>query len=157
VQAGELTVKAIGTSFTVRRVPGKAVQVVVREGVVEVLHASSAQPLRVVQNQLVELAPRAVAAGRAPVQRTITPQRVARELSWREGLLSFEGATLAQAAAEFEHYSDLRIVIVEPELASKTITGLFAANNPAGFARAAAAVFGAQVNEHAGELRISRH
>jgi transmembrane sensor len=150
-------VKAIGTSFTVRRVPGKAVQVVVREGVVEVLHASSAQPLRVVQNQLVELAPRAVAAGRAPVQRTITPQRVARELSWREGLLSFEGATLAQAAAEFEHYSDLRIVIVEPELASKTITGLFAANNPAGFARAAAAVFGAQVNEHAGELRISRH
>ncbi|TDP72258.1 FecR family protein [Roseateles toxinivorans] len=157
VRAGELTIKAVGTSFTVRRMSGSAVQVVVREGVVEVVHAHALRPLRAMQNQLVELSPRTEAPGQSLVQRTITPQRVARELSWREGLISFEGVTLAKAAAEFERYSDIRIVVVEPELANKTITGLFAANNPAGFARAAAAVVDAHVSEHAGELRISRN
>lgn len=156
VRAGELTVRAVGTSFTVRRLPGQAAQVVVREGVVEVIHASAQKPLRTVQNQLVELGPRAAVPGRALVQQSITPQRVARSLSWREGLISFEGVTLGQAAAEFDRYSDVRIVIVEPELANKTITGLFAVNNPVGFASAIAAAVGAQMSEHGNELRVSR-
>lgn len=157
VQAGELTVKAIGTSFTVRRMPGHAVQVTVREGVVEILHPSATRPLRAAHNQLVTLSAESGAASRVLVKQSVSAQQVARTLLWREGLVAFEGSTLAQAAAEFERYSDGRIIVVEPELAGQSITGLFAINNPAGFARAAAAAVGARVTEHGSELRISRH
>ena len=156
VQAGELTVKAIGTSFTVRRLPGQAVQVAVREGVVEIVHPSATRPLRAAHNQLVTLSAESGAASRVLVKQSVSAQQVARTLLWREGLVAFEGSTLAQAAAEFERYSDLRIIVVEPELAGQSITGLFAINNPAGFARAAASAVGARVTEHGSELRISR-
>ncbi len=156
VQAGELTVKAIGTSFTVRRLPGQAVQVAVREGVVEIVHPSATRPLRAAHNQLVTLSAESGAARRVLVKQSVSAQQVARTLLWREGLVAFEGSTLAQAAAEFERYSDVRIIVVEPELAGQSITGLFAVNNPVGFARAAASAVGARVTEHGSELRISR-
>lgn len=157
VRAGELTVKAVGTSFTVRRMPGEAVQVLVREGVVEIVHPSAKQALRAAQNQRVDLTPQQEAnSARMLVRRTVSAEQVSRALSWREGSIAFEGVTLAQAAAEFDRYSDTRIIVVEPELAAKTITGLFAFNNPASFARAAAAAVGAQVTEQGNELRISR-
>jgi transmembrane sensor len=156
VQAGELTIKAIGTSFTVRRMPGQAVQVAVREGVVDILHPSAARPLRAVHNQVVTLSAESGAARRVLVKRSVTALQVERTLLWREGLVAFEGSTLAQAAMEFERYSDVRVIVVEPELAGQSITGLFAVNNPAGFARAAASAVGARVTEHGNELRISR-
>jgi transmembrane sensor len=90
------------------------------------------------------------------VKRSVTALQVERTLLWREGLVAFEGSTLAQAAMEFERYSDVRVIVVEPELAGQSITGLFAVNNPAGFARAAASAVGARVTEHGNELRISR-
>ena len=157
VRAGELTVKAVGTSFMVRRMPGEAVQVLVREGVVEIVHPSARQVLRAAQNQRVDLTPHEEGhRGRMLVRRTVSAEQVSRALSWREGSIAFEGMTLAQAAAEFERYGDARIIVVEPELAAETITGLFAINDPAGFARAAAAAVGAQVTEQGKELRISR-
>ncbi len=156
VRAGDVTVRAVGTSFTVRRMPGAAVRVVVREGVVEVFGDDASAPLRAVHNQVAELPPRVGTTPRSWVQRPIETVQLERALAWREGLLSFEGVSLAEAAAEFERYSDIRIVVVEPELARKTITGLFAANNPRGFAQAAAVVLDARVSVRSNEIRVSK-
>ncbi|MDE1146416.1 MAG: FecR domain-containing protein [Azospirillaceae bacterium] len=60
-----------------------------------------------------------------------------RILMWREGLLSFEGVTLAEAAAEFARYSRQKI-IPKGAVARERISGLFAATDPAGFAHAVA-------------------
>ena len=163
VRAGDTTVRAVGTSFSVRHLPGAPVRVLVRSGVVEVTREGSDQALRTTGQQLLEqtavaaASPDRTALAAAPfVGRGLDEREVTRQLAWREGLLSFEGVPLSEAAAEFERYSDLRIVIVQPELSRARITGLFAANNPRGFASAAALTLNARVTEHGRELRLSR-
>ena len=74
------------------------------------------------------------------------PKDVAmRALLWREGKLFFEGVTLAAAAAEFARYSYRHIVIRNPSLAAARVSGLFAANDPEGFAKAVAVSLDAHV------------
>jgi len=76
---------------------------------------------------------------------TVADETLARALAWREGQLAFEGESLAEAAAEFARYSPRRLLITDPELAGRHISGLFAATDPDGFARAAALSLGAHV------------
>jgi len=58
---------------------------------------------------------------------------VSRETAWRIGRIAFEGETLSRAAGEFARYSEIRIVIDDPLIGAKTITGLFVSNDPIGF------------------------
>jgi transmembrane sensor len=136
VTAADTQVRALGTSFSVRRMPGGTVKVLVREGVVEITRdqASSSQaPVRAVANVKVIVPPQ------APQQVTELPSaEVARDLVWREGVISLDGVSLQQAADEFARYSDLHITFASPAIANRKVTGLFAANDPAGFARAVA-------------------
>lgn len=156
VFAGDTLVRAVGTSFTVRRLGDAPVQVLVREGVVEVgrrAGAATAQPVRVNTNT------RAVASsssGAAIMAAPVAPAVIGRELAWREGRIAFEGETLGQAAAQFSRYSETRIVINDPAIAAEEITGLFQANDPVGFAQAIAASFELRAEVGAGEVRLSR-
>jgi transmembrane sensor len=85
----------------------------------------------------------------------IAPEDMRRELAWREGRIALEGETLAHAATVFARYSEIRIV-VDPAVRNEEITGLFAANDPVSFARAAAASLDLQAQVGQGEVRISR-
>ncbi|MBB4632946.1 transmembrane sensor [Sphingosinicella soli] len=146
VIAGNMTIRAIGTSFTVRRLPDRSVQVLVREGVVELRPGSggSKPGTRIAANT------RAVAVSDAPIRvADLPPAEVSRALAWREGMLSFEDETLADAAAEFARYSDWRISFADPALGGETITGLYSASNPRGFARAVALSLNLEVRETA--------
>jgi transmembrane sensor len=69
--------------------------------------------------------------------RDLQPGIFERSLMWREGMLSFEGVTLADAIAEFARYSRQKILI-RGALAHERVSGLFAAADPAAFARAVA-------------------
>lgn len=69
--------------------------------------------------------------------RDIPPDAVERSLMWREGLLSFEGETLAEAIGEFARYSRQKIVL-QGTVARERVSGLFSATDPAGFSRAIA-------------------
>jgi transmembrane sensor len=69
--------------------------------------------------------------------RELSPAVFERSLMWREGMLSFEGVTLADAIAEFARYSRQQIFI-RGTLANEHVSGLFAASDPATFARAIA-------------------
>lgn len=153
VEAADTHVRAVGTSFVVRRLPQKPVQVVVCEGVVEVNRdtVKFTPPVRVAANT------RAVAARDGEIEAaTLTPAEVRRELVWREGFLSFEDEPLEQAVAEFARYSDTPIVIDDPAVAHETVTGLFRANNPAGFARAVADALDLKADISGQEVRLSR-
>ena len=68
-----------------------------------------------------------------------------RELAWRDGQLAFHDDTLASAAAAFARYSRQPIVIRDPALESESVSGLFAANDPAGFSQAIGLAFGVAV------------
>ncbi|WP_040844154.1 FecR family protein [Nitrospirillum viridazoti] len=102
--------------------------------------AGATNGTHVTANQEAEVRIGLNAAGVEEVQvslRDVAPGALGRSLMWREGLLSFEGVTLAEAAAEFARYSVQKIV-VKGALAHERISGLFAATDPAGFARAIA-------------------
>lgn len=63
---------------------------------------------------------------------------IERALAWRDKRIAFQNETLRAAAAEFARFSDTRIEIADPAVAALRITGLFQADDPAAFARAAA-------------------
>jgi transmembrane sensor len=136
VEAGETRVRAVGTSFSVRRMLDGSIQVLVREGVVEVTREGGggvSAPVRAVANTKLISHP-----GDPTQSQVLANADVARELGWREGRVSFDGVSLQQAADEFARYNDTRITFATPAIAHRKVTGLFAANDPVGFARAVA-------------------
>lgn len=150
VSAGLAQVRAVGTSFTVSHLPAAPVEVMVREGVVEVGDAASTKPavLRLGASEKATVSPTAI------VGRALSGAELRRRLSWRDGQLSFEGETLGEAAAEYARYSDVRIVIDDPSLRGRAIVGLFQTNDPVGFAKAVGTAFNARVEVGEGEVRI---
>ena len=77
--------------------------------------------------------------------RELTPAVFERSLMWREGMLSFEGVTLADAIAEFARYSRQQIFI-RGTLANEHVSGLFAASDPVTFAHAIAISLKAKIS-----------
>lgn len=151
VAAGDTSVKVVGTSFTVRRLDAAPVQVLVREGIVEV-SKMRARPVRLVANMLAE----APADDSVIAARPVAVAQLNRALAWQKGQIVFEGETLAQAAEEFARYSDTRIVIEDPALAREEIAGLFKATDPVGFAQTIALSLNAHASIGEGEVRLAR-
>jgi transmembrane sensor len=154
VAAGDTHVRVVGTAFTVRHLDTRPVQVLVREGIVEVSRpATEARPLRITANSMAE----ATGEGDAVlVARPIPVAQLHRQMAWQNGQIAFEGETLAQAAAEFSRYSDTRIVVDDPALAREEIAGLFKATDPVGFAKTIALSLNARASIGEGEVRLTR-
>ena len=159
VVAGSTEARVVGTSFAVRVLPGKAVQILVREGVVDVARTDQpAHPARrLTANMRAVSATQAPDAISAPVAVISMPEdAMQRALAWRDGRVAFEGETLQQAATEFARYSDTRIVIDDPQLARQEIAGLYQTNDPVGFARIVAASLRAEAKIADGEVHIRK-
>jgi transmembrane sensor len=154
VTAGDTKVRVVGTSFTVRHLEASPVQVLVREGVVEVSKPSLSGnvPVRITANTL------AVAAQEeaAIAAKAVPAAQLQRQMAWQDGHIAFEGETLAEAAAQFARYSDTRIVIEDPKLAKEEIAGLFKATDPVGFAQTIAISLNAHARVAEGEVRLTR-
>lgn len=158
VTAGELEIRVLGTSFSVRNLPDEPVQVMVREGVVEIARTGGIGPK--VHRLLANMRASASASGDVgdspPISVSELPEaEIRRALAWRDGNIDFEGESLARAVAEFSRYSDTRIVIA-PALANEQIAGLFQASDPVGFARAVAMSLRAKTAISEGEIRITQ-
>jgi transmembrane sensor len=154
----EVDGRRISTSagaFRVRRLKDAPIDLLVDQGRVEVATsgAGPSRPVILTSNTRLVL-PASLAQPTAPPQ-AVAPDRVTRDLAWRDGKIAFEGETLAQAAAAFARYSDTRIVIEDPDLAREPVTGLFAANDPAGFGHAVAGLFGRTARTGNGTVVIS--
>ncbi|UAL10064.1 FecR family protein [Caulobacter segnis] len=143
--------------FRLRKLNQDPVDLLVNQGRVEVSAApliGAARIVAVTANTRLALSDPAHLSTEQP--RPVAPETVTRELAWREGKLAFEGETLGQAAAVFARYSDTRIQIRDPDLAREPVTGLFAANDPAGFSRAVARVFDARLQQDGDMVVLSR-
>lgn len=146
-------ISTLAGAFRVRRLKDTPVDLLVDRGPVEVTAPGAAHPLILTSNTRLVL-PTSPAGPTARPQ-AVAPDMVTRELAWRDGKIAFQGETLAQAAAAFARYSDTRIVIEDPALAREPVTGLFAANDPAGFSHAVAGLFGRTVQSRKGRVVIS--
>ncbi|MGE5564945.1 MAG: FecR family protein [Parcubacteria group bacterium] len=135
------TVTAVGTAFEVRVDRGKFAVTLV-EGKVRVSAPVVAAPAK----------PNAPAP--APVERTTEmlpgDQLVAvndrewkldrtdpiKETVWLVGRLKFEGEPLGQVAEEFNRYSTRKLVIADPKLAARPVSGTFRADDQDAFVQA---------------------
>ena len=154
VAAGDTNVRVVGTSFSVRRIDAAPIQVLVREGTVEVFKpAQDAKPVRISANSMAV----AQADNGSTIEAMPVPAaQVHRQMAWQSGQIAFEGETLAQAAEEFSRYSDTRIVIDDSGLAKEEIAGLFKATDPVGFAQTIAISLNAHAQIGEGEVRLTR-
>lgn len=153
VEAGASLMKAVATSFTVSRLPGENVKVTVRQGSVRLGGLAPSQPQTVLTaNMRAVVTPdmAKVATG------SIAASEMNRDIAWQQGMLSFEDTPLSQAAIQFARYSDTAIRFDDPTIGEETITGLYAANDPQGFARSAALSLGIKARAQSGGITLGR-
>ncbi len=155
VVARDTAVTAVGTSFSVslNEQRTRGVEVLVREGIVDVANASGAvAPTRLQANH------RALANRNHGIRiESVGDDDLDQQLAWREGMLSFNGDTLSVAAAQFLRYSDVRIMIDDPLVGSRRIVGLYSANDPIGFARSVALSLGLEVEQQGNAVWLRSH
>lgn len=124
VHAANGIAEDLGTEFVVIAYPEtKGMQVVVASGVVA-LHA--ADPLRVPPRPLLTLTPgdlgRLDSAGTATLTRGVAVEPY---VSWMEGRLVFEGATLREVIPRLARWYDLEIRLADRALADRRLTATF--------------------------------
>ncbi len=161
VRAGGVDVRAVGTAFNVR-VESHAVEVLVTEGRVQLetqratdAVTTSAEPpppppiLEARQRAVVSLATEKV----EPQIATLTAGEIERVLSWQHRLLDLTAAPLNQIVAEFNRRNVVQLVIIDPELASRRVSGTLRSDNIDGLVLLIETSFGARA-EKRGETEI---
>jgi transmembrane sensor len=152
VDAGDTTVRAVGTEFSVRvREPTEAsgaknIEVLVKEGRVAIdPPKKNAKPIE--RAAALPSSMSTLSAGEAVTitatrvtteQPQMQVQRVAeadvdKKLSWTEGRLWFERQTLRDVVAEFNRYNRRQMVIADPAIENLRIGGGFEATDPESF------------------------
>jgi transmembrane sensor len=148
VQASDTTVRAVGTVFSVRLSSGRDVEVIVKEGRVQIdppklqdvssaADLSSAPPPSLLSaGETVRIKERKIEVVK------VADEDLSRKLSWTEGRLIFERQTLAEVVAEFNRYNRKQMVIADPAIAGRKVGGGFEATDINSFIAALEHTFG---------------
>jgi len=152
VMAGSHRITDLGTKFLVRRDSGK-LEVALLEGRVRfgAADAKSKSPATLLKPQEM-----ITATGSTMFVTRQSTAELAKELSWRRGLLVFRHTTLADAANEFNRYNRQKLLIADPAVAQLRIYGTFQTTNVKAFTDAARTIFGLHTEDDGDEIVISR-
>jgi transmembrane sensor len=161
VEAGGVTVRAVGTAFNVRLDPA-SVEVLVTEGKVGVARNDSGapehhgeQPLSLVMGErtVVSLAPSAP----PPQVAVVPPAEIEARLAWQPRLLDFTNAPLAEIVAEFNRRNPVRLTIDAANLRELRLSATFRSDNVEGFVRLMESDFSIQAEWRGdGEIVLTR-
>jgi len=162
VTAAGRTVTAVGTAFDVR-VDHGALKVVLVEGKVRVAPAATAPRVTSAPSASPTRPQPAVTDMSAGSQLVVvndsdwklTPTDVVRETSWLKGQLVFDDEPLGDIVDEMNRYSERKIVLNDPALATHRLSGNFTPGDVGGFARMLRTGGVASLRERAdGEIEI---
>lgn len=151
VFAGDKHVTVLGTRFSVRRDDDR-MQVAVASGRVRISSGSAGSDR---SGAVISAGDVALVRGRSILLAERSEKNVLERLSWRSGILHFDGVTLAEAAGEFNRYNEKQIRIADPHAARLRIGGSFEAANVDVFARLLGDAFGLEVADDGKTLTIS--
>jgi transmembrane sensor len=158
VKSGATTVRAVGTQFDVyRRKSGTVVTVVEGRVAVAGPESSSLPPNQPASSLFLVAGEQVTMPAQLPPKEQPKPRRadVAVATAWVQKRLIFEETPLASVAEEFNRYSPRRLVILDPELKSVAISGVYSSADPdslLGFLRTQPNI---QLVESDQEIRIS--
>lgn len=154
VTAGPVSVRAVGTAFNVRH-REQAIEVFVTEGQVSVGDARRARavadapsvdaevPFLLAGDRTLVPVSRGVPA--APQVEKMTAMEMQRALAWQERRLEFESTPLAEIVIEFNRYNRRRLIVDDPQLATRRFSGTFRADGYESFVRLLETDFGVEV------------
>ncbi|MFZ9682787.1 MAG: FecR family protein [Cephaloticoccus sp.] len=155
VRAGAVTVRAVGTALAVERTD-EAADVLVTEGRVGVARAESEidppDPLLVGAGGRV-LMSYDPADGIPPVE-ILSPAEIASRLQWRVPRLQLRGASLVQVVEMLNGLNRVQLRIADPALEQLRFSGLFRADNAAGFVSMLQGNYGVKVSYDENETII---
>lgn len=151
VTAGDKQVRALGTSFIVRRT-GSGVVVTLLEGKVSVTDRRTARA----DATPTILTPGERLTANADAPSTIDQPAIDAVTAWRRGQAVFADTPLSAAVAELNRYGGPHIAVEDPHLASLRVSGVFATSDTTEFAAAIAALHGLRIQKAGAELRIVR-
>ncbi len=169
VQVGDRQVRALGTSFVVRR-DDTQLAVTLVEGKVAVTQGQGADA--------VELPGPVAATGSArkdtanstkvftliPGQRLVIPanqpakvdtQSVEKATAWRRGQVILDDSSLATAVAEMNRYNSRKLVVERLEAGHLIVNGLFQAGDSMSFANAVAQTYELKIIERPNEIVLA--
>jgi transmembrane sensor len=162
VTAGDRQVTALGTAFIVRR-DEKDLAVTLVEGKITVspvrdVSGGSAVPQRTPESgtaAVFTLSPgqRLTLAKSEPPKVDRPP--LERVTAWQRGQVAFDNTPLADAAAEMNRYSAVRVVVEDPSAAAIRVSGIFRAGDSANFAQAVAKTYRLEVRDQADEVILA--
>ncbi len=139
VSAGTVTVRAVGTAFTVRR-ESASVEVIVTEGKVRVTRddlpagaAANSEPMNLVAGDRAVIDTSAYAAGSEGAK--LTPVVIREKLTWQTPRMVFSNTPLSEVVERFNRYSRVQLEIADQELADRPVGGSFDATNAESFAK----------------------
>jgi transmembrane sensor len=151
VFAGKHRITDLGTKFLVRR-DDKALRVALFEGKAQF----DTRDGRGFQEAILNPGDVVVATAKSLSISERSGRELKDALSWRNGLLVFRHATLAQAAAEYNRYNLKKIVIADPKVAKLNINGSLPANDPNAFTRSVKRFFDLHIEDRPNEIVITR-
>lgn len=159
VEAGDVTVAALGTAFDVL-LAAHEVAVLVTEGRVQVdrpgTSTAEALPSVVLNPRQRAVVPLHAGPITSPVVHEVTPAEVDRALSWKGLRLEFVDMTLEEVVKTFNRYNRRKLVVNDPETAAILVAGNFRADNVDGFVRLLDAGFGVTAIPNGDELILRR-
>jgi transmembrane sensor len=153
VEADDVSVRAVGTEFSVKVDPAQGVAVTVADGQVALSGGGAA---RVPGGTYLKRNEQFFASPLGARRASIDAAEVDRRLAWRDGMLVFNGQRLAVAVAEVNRYAAVPIEINDPTLGRAEFVGTFKVGDSQTFARAAATAFDGEVRRVGDRLILMR-
>lgn len=156
VVAGGRKVIATGTSFNVDMLEAKLFVTLI-EGRVLVLPSPARRPVDPQGTERIELTVGEQLVVAEHVPPTVTRVNVGLATAWQTGLIVFEDATLAEAAARLNRYSARELVVDDDVVRNIKISGVFKAGDMNGFVSTVTTYFPVSADQQSGgEIRITR-
>ncbi|MCZ6829007.1 MAG: FecR family protein [Gammaproteobacteria bacterium] len=126
VDAGAAEVRVMGTAFNIH-LHGNQSDITVTSGVVRVTERGNPGN-RAPATELL-YANQSVSASSNGLARPVRADAVS-EVAWREGKLVADSMPLAALVKEIGRYHEIKILIADPELAQRTVSGVFQLDSP---------------------------
>lgn len=154
VVVGSTGVRAVGTVFNVQK-SDASVEVLVTKGAVVV---GPPQDLAADHLKLavVDAGQMAIAGSSRVTVESLNQEEIARRLAWHDGMLLFNGQSLADVAAQFNRYNERKLVISDAAVGQVRIGGYFRATDLDSFVRVLRERFGIAVSQEPGRILLRR-
>jgi transmembrane sensor len=149
VEAAGQRIVADRTTFDVRR-DGDRVSVVLLEGRATVLADARATLSRLVLDR----GQRAIVAANLAVH--VDKPNLAPLIAWQLGQAMFDGETLADAAAEMNRYSTVRLEVADPAVAKLRLSGVYRVGDNDAFARSVSQLLPVIVEHYPDHIELVR-